>query len=232
MDMPTIISVVDVPERIDRVLEPLKALAPNALITVQEVEVVQSGTRFREGPVTLMCRPSKSTSRSIDQRSPDGQELVGDLVTLIVIEMEPASSTGSPPLTTLMRHRPSEIRSSETGHPRRYRWRYQPGTNRDQELHALGQRRQRAGYYPCVPRTICRWAAVLLRSRVRRPPWLSASSKECVAARDPFAVARWRPSPCVGRYQKTSIVWPAESCAITTPPRPPGNPAAAVPSSA
>lgn len=26
---------------------------------------------------------------SIDQRSPDGQELVGDLLTLIVIEMEP-----------------------------------------------------------------------------------------------------------------------------------------------
>ena len=58
MDMPMIISVVDRPERIDRVLEPLKALAPNALITVQEVEVVQSGARFKEGPVTLMCRPS------------------------------------------------------------------------------------------------------------------------------------------------------------------------------
>ena len=60
MDMPMIISVVDRPERIDRVLEPLKALAPNALITVQEVEVVQSGARFKEGlpdvPVSEVMR--------------------------------------------------------------------------------------------------------------------------------------------------------------------------------
>jgi len=60
MDMPLTISVIDRPERIDRVLEPLKALAPNALMTIQEVEVVQSGTKFKEGlpdvPVSEVMR--------------------------------------------------------------------------------------------------------------------------------------------------------------------------------
>jgi len=60
MDMPVMISVVDRPERIDRVLEPLKELAPNALITVQDIEVVQSGARFKEGlpdvPVSQVMR--------------------------------------------------------------------------------------------------------------------------------------------------------------------------------
>jgi CBS-domain-containing membrane protein len=60
MDMPMMISVVDRPERIDRILEPLKALAPHALITVQEIEVVQSGARFKEGlpdvPVSEVMR--------------------------------------------------------------------------------------------------------------------------------------------------------------------------------
>lgn len=48
-DQPIVISVVDRPERIDRVLGPLKEMAPSALITVQEVEVVQSGAPFKEG---------------------------------------------------------------------------------------------------------------------------------------------------------------------------------------
>jgi CBS domain-containing protein len=48
-DQPLVITVVDRPERIDRVLAPLREMAPSALITVQEVEVVQSGAPFKEG---------------------------------------------------------------------------------------------------------------------------------------------------------------------------------------
>jgi PII-like signaling protein len=49
MDLPLVLTVVDRPERIDRILGPLREMAPSALITVQEVEVVQSGTSFKEG---------------------------------------------------------------------------------------------------------------------------------------------------------------------------------------
>jgi CBS domain-containing protein len=48
-DQPIVIWVVDRPERIDRILAPLREMAPSALITVQEVEVVQSGAPFKEG---------------------------------------------------------------------------------------------------------------------------------------------------------------------------------------
>jgi CBS domain-containing protein len=48
-DQPIVITVVDRPERIDRILGPLREMAPSALITVQEVEVVQSGAPFKEG---------------------------------------------------------------------------------------------------------------------------------------------------------------------------------------
>lgn len=49
MDLPVVITVVDRPERIERILGPLREMAPRALITVQEVEVVQSGVPFKEG---------------------------------------------------------------------------------------------------------------------------------------------------------------------------------------
>lgn len=49
MDLPLVLTVVDRPERIDRILGPLREMAPSALITVQEVEVVQSGTPFKQG---------------------------------------------------------------------------------------------------------------------------------------------------------------------------------------
>lgn len=49
MDLPIVIIVMDRPERIDRVIGPLREMAPRALITVQEVEVVQSGAPFKEG---------------------------------------------------------------------------------------------------------------------------------------------------------------------------------------
>jgi CBS domain-containing protein len=49
MDLPIVIIVVDRPERIDHVIDPLREMAPRALITVHEVEVVQSGAPFKEG---------------------------------------------------------------------------------------------------------------------------------------------------------------------------------------
>jgi CBS domain-containing protein len=49
MDLPLVIIVVDRPERIDRIIGPLREMAPSALITVQEVEVAQSGAPFKEG---------------------------------------------------------------------------------------------------------------------------------------------------------------------------------------
>jgi CBS domain-containing protein len=48
-DQPLMITVVDRPARIDRVIGPLKEMAPSALITAQEVEVIQSGVPFKEG---------------------------------------------------------------------------------------------------------------------------------------------------------------------------------------
>ena len=49
LDQPLMITVVDRPERIERVFEPLREMAPNALIVLQDVEVVQSGAPFKEG---------------------------------------------------------------------------------------------------------------------------------------------------------------------------------------
>jgi len=43
MDMPIIISVVDTPETIASIIAPLAAMAPNAMFTVNEVEVVRPG---------------------------------------------------------------------------------------------------------------------------------------------------------------------------------------------
>jgi len=49
MDLPIVITVVDRPERIDRVIGAVRKMAPNALVTAQEVEVLQSGAPFKEG---------------------------------------------------------------------------------------------------------------------------------------------------------------------------------------
>jgi PII-like signaling protein len=43
MDMPITITAVDAPETIDSIIAPLAAMAPNALFTVHEVEVVRPG---------------------------------------------------------------------------------------------------------------------------------------------------------------------------------------------
>lgn len=49
MDLPVVITVVDRPERIDRMIDPLRQMAPHALITVQTVEIVQSSAPLKEG---------------------------------------------------------------------------------------------------------------------------------------------------------------------------------------
>jgi PII-like signaling protein len=41
MDMPITITVIDTPERIDAIIEPLAAMAPHAMFTVHDVEVVR-----------------------------------------------------------------------------------------------------------------------------------------------------------------------------------------------
>src|SRR5271156_6787299 len=43
MDMPITITAIDAAPTIDSIIGPLAAMAPNALFTVQEIEVVQAG---------------------------------------------------------------------------------------------------------------------------------------------------------------------------------------------
>ncbi|HJU27904.1 MAG TPA: CBS domain-containing protein, partial [Candidatus Binataceae bacterium] len=47
--LPIMITAIDRAERIDRVIGALREIAPNALMAVQEVEVVNSGVPFKEG---------------------------------------------------------------------------------------------------------------------------------------------------------------------------------------
>jgi CBS domain-containing protein len=49
MDMPVVITVVDRSERIDRIMGKVREMAPHALVTIHEVEVLQSGAPFKEG---------------------------------------------------------------------------------------------------------------------------------------------------------------------------------------
>jgi CBS domain-containing protein len=68
MDLPMIITMVDRPERVDRVISPLREMAPHALIIVQDVEVVQSGVPLKEGlpdvKVSEVMRRSVATVRA------------------------------------------------------------------------------------------------------------------------------------------------------------------------
>src|SRR5580704_13809880 len=41
MDMPMIVTVIDTAERIDSIIEPLAAMAPHAMFTIHDVEVVR-----------------------------------------------------------------------------------------------------------------------------------------------------------------------------------------------
>jgi len=43
LDQPIVVTVVDSPERIDQILEPLRAMAPTAPIVVQDIDVVHPG---------------------------------------------------------------------------------------------------------------------------------------------------------------------------------------------
>ena len=71
MDMPVMITVVDRPERIDRILTPLREMAPSALITIQEVEVVQSGAPFKEGlPDVKVSEVMRSEVATVHPDSP------------------------------------------------------------------------------------------------------------------------------------------------------------------
>lgn len=70
-DLPLVITVIDRPARVERLLGRLREMAPHALITSQEVEIVHSGMRFKEGlpdvKVGEVMRPNPVT---IDPDSP------------------------------------------------------------------------------------------------------------------------------------------------------------------
>jgi CBS domain-containing protein len=71
LDLPIVITVVEHPERIERILSPLREMAPAALIVLHDVEVVQSGAPFKEGlpdvKVAEVMRPHVIT---VDPDSP------------------------------------------------------------------------------------------------------------------------------------------------------------------
>src|SRR5579875_1556253 len=49
MDLPIVISVIDRAERLERILPALVEMAPNALMTLQDVEIARPGIGFRRG---------------------------------------------------------------------------------------------------------------------------------------------------------------------------------------
>jgi len=79
-DQPLVVTVVDRPERIDRILVPLREMAPNALVTVQEVEVVQSGAPFKEGLPDL--KVSEVMRREVATVHPDSP--ITELIELLL----------------------------------------------------------------------------------------------------------------------------------------------------
>ena len=71
MDMPIVITVIDRPERIERILAPLVELAPNSLITAHDVEVVHSGFAVREGlPDIKVAEVMRSEVVTVEPDSP------------------------------------------------------------------------------------------------------------------------------------------------------------------
>ncbi|HEY6417691.1 MAG TPA: DUF190 domain-containing protein [Candidatus Binataceae bacterium] len=74
MDMPITITVIDRPERIDRVLGAVLEMAPGALVTAQEVDVLQSGTPFKEGlPDVKVSEVMRREVASVHPDSPIAQ---------------------------------------------------------------------------------------------------------------------------------------------------------------
>lgn len=79
LDQPVTVTVVDRPERIERILAPLHEMAPNALIIVREVEVIQSGAPFKEGlPDLKVCEVMRRDVATVHLDSPitDAVELL------------------------------------------------------------------------------------------------------------------------------------------------------------
>ncbi|HTT77030.1 MAG TPA: DUF190 domain-containing protein [Candidatus Binataceae bacterium] len=71
LDQPVMVTVIDRPERIERILEPLREMAPNALIVVQDAEVVQSGAPFKEGlPDVKVSEVMRREVASVHPESP------------------------------------------------------------------------------------------------------------------------------------------------------------------
>jgi len=71
LDLPIVITVVEHPERIERILGPLREMAPAALIVVHDVEVVQSGAPFKEGlPDVTVAEVMRQKVTIVDPDSP------------------------------------------------------------------------------------------------------------------------------------------------------------------
>jgi CBS-domain-containing membrane protein len=70
-DLPIVITVIDRPARMERLLGPLKEMAPHALMTLQDVEVVHSGMPFKEGmPDVKVSEVMRSDPISVGPDSP------------------------------------------------------------------------------------------------------------------------------------------------------------------
>ncbi|MDE3155115.1 MAG: DUF190 domain-containing protein [Acidobacteriota bacterium] len=80
IDLPIVITVVDRPARIARVLAAVQEMAPHALIVAQEVDIVQSGVPFKEGLPHIAV--SELMRRDVVTVRPD--TLVREVVELLV----------------------------------------------------------------------------------------------------------------------------------------------------
>jgi CBS domain-containing protein len=80
IDLPIVITVVDRPVRIERVLGAVREMAPHALIVAQDVEIVQSGVPFKEGLPGIAV--SEVMRRDVVTVRPD--TLVKELVELLI----------------------------------------------------------------------------------------------------------------------------------------------------
>ncbi len=71
MDLPMVVTVVDRPERIERIIPRLVEMAPASLITVHDVEVVHSGIAVREGlPDVKVSEVMRREAVSVRPQSP------------------------------------------------------------------------------------------------------------------------------------------------------------------
>lgn len=71
LDLPIVITVVEHPERIERILARLREMAPAALIVLHDVEVVQSGAPFKDGlPDVKVAEVMRRQVSTVDPDSP------------------------------------------------------------------------------------------------------------------------------------------------------------------